>query len=116
MQSVLDAFRRCVAEAIAGDRDYSEQFIIVGRPDLWLQLSWDYFNLALPHESVPELGTIPNGVGIEALEPRKFLTLSHSADDAEVLCDFLIKAAEACWQVAIGPDALVKVQEREHRV
>jgi hypothetical protein len=109
MRLLVESLQSCIAEAVAGDRDYTETFAVIGKPELWFQLSWDYFNLAMPYESIPEVGELPDGVGIDAFEPRAFLTLSHSAENVEQLCAFFIRVVEVCWQIPVGSETIARV-------
>lgn len=97
MGIVAEAIERCISEAVAGNRDYFENLQVEGRPELWLQVRWDAFNVALRSGELPELGSLPPYVEVEEWEPQRFVTFGHDAHSSDELEAFLTVATLACW-------------------
>ena len=90
--------RKCLSEAIAaaeaGDRDFFITLESRANEDAWLQLGWDSINAAYPHEDAPVkvlealVIAVPDGIAVEAWEPRKFVTFEHPAYPSEPIAQF----------------------------
>jgi hypothetical protein len=95
MGIVADSFRRAVAAAEEGERDFTVTLESRQDPNRWIQLTWDAINVAFPLATEPtaELArrgfTLPEDVELAAWEAGKFATFEHGAEPFAELVAFV---------------------------